>query len=58
VGNITGSVDVNISAMFVSRQQARGRALMILDLDEKIPEAARQNILAIKDVYTVKSITF
>jgi len=28
VGNITGSVDVNISAMFVSRQQARGKALM------------------------------
>jgi D-3-phosphoglycerate dehydrogenase / 2-oxoglutarate reductase len=58
VGNITGSVDVNISAMFVSRQQARGKALMILDLDEKLPEEARQKILAIKDVYTVKSITF
>jgi D-3-phosphoglycerate dehydrogenase len=56
VGNITGSVDVNISAMYVSRQQARGKALMILDLDEQLPEAARQKILAIPDVYAAKAI--
>ena len=48
VGNITGSVDVNISAMFVSRQQARGKALMILDLDEKLPEEARQKSKPLK----------
>jgi D-3-phosphoglycerate dehydrogenase / 2-oxoglutarate reductase len=56
VGNITGSVDVNISAMIVSRQKARGQALMILDLDEKLPEAARQKLLAIPDVYSAKVI--
>jgi D-3-phosphoglycerate dehydrogenase / 2-oxoglutarate reductase len=58
VGNITGSVDVNISAMFVSRQQPRGKALMILDLDEKLPESAIQKLLAIEDVYTAKTISF
>lgn len=58
VGNITGSVDVNISAMYVSRQQARGKALMILDLDERLPEDARKKILAIPDVYTAKEISF
>ncbi len=57
VGNITGSVDVNISAMHVSRLKQRGQALMILDLDEALPEEARQMILAIPDVYTAKAVT-
>jgi D-3-phosphoglycerate dehydrogenase len=56
VGNITGNVDVNISAMHVGRQKARGQALMILDLDEALPEEARQQILAIPDVHTAKAI--
>jgi D-3-phosphoglycerate dehydrogenase len=58
VGSITGTMDVNISAMYVSRLKARGQALMILDLDEQLPEAAKQKILAIPDVYTSKAITF
>lgn len=56
VGNITGSVDVNISAMHVGRQIARGRALMILDLDEPLPESAKQKLLELRDVYTAKSV--
>ncbi len=58
VGTITGGADVNISAMYVSRQKARGQALMILDLDEKLPETAIQKIRAIPDVYTAKVIAF
>jgi D-3-phosphoglycerate dehydrogenase / 2-oxoglutarate reductase len=57
VGNITGSVDVNISAMHVSRQKARGQALMILDLDETLPASAVNKLLAIPDVYTAKVVT-
>jgi D-3-phosphoglycerate dehydrogenase / 2-oxoglutarate reductase len=56
VGNITGAVDVNISAMYVSRQKARGQALMILDLDEQLPASAKKKIMAIPDVYTAKAI--
>ena len=56
VGNITGSVDVNISAMYVSRLKARGQALMILDLDEPLPESAKKKIIAIQDVFTAKAI--
>jgi len=56
VGNVTGSVDVNISAMHVGRQKARGKALMILDLDEQLPEAAKNKIMAIKDVYSAKTV--
>jgi D-3-phosphoglycerate dehydrogenase len=58
VGNITGSVDVNISSMYVGRLKARGRALMILDLDERLPEVAKQMIRSIPDVYTAKEIQF
>jgi D-3-phosphoglycerate dehydrogenase / 2-oxoglutarate reductase len=58
VGNITGSVDVNISSMYVGRLKARGQALMILDLDERLPEAAKQMIRSIPDVYTAKEIQF
>jgi len=58
VGNITGEVDVNISAMYVSRLKARGQALMILDLDEALPDSAKKKIAAIQDVSTVKAITF
>jgi D-3-phosphoglycerate dehydrogenase len=58
VGNITGAVDVNISAMYVSRLKARGQALMILDLDEQLPEAAKKKIESIPDVFTAKAIAF
>lgn len=57
VGNITGSVDVNISSMHVSRLKPRGQALMILSLDEALPEEAIQKLLAIPDVFTAKSVT-
>jgi D-3-phosphoglycerate dehydrogenase / 2-oxoglutarate reductase len=56
VGNITGSVDVNISAMYVSRLKARGQALMILDLDEALPQSAISKLMALQDVYTAKAI--
>ncbi len=58
VGNITGAVDVNISAMYVGRLKARGQALMILDLDEQLPEAAKKKIASIPDVLTAKAIAF
>ena len=58
VGNITGSVDVNISAMYVSRLKARGQALMILDLDEALPDSAIKKIISLQDVYSAKAIVF
>jgi D-3-phosphoglycerate dehydrogenase / 2-oxoglutarate reductase len=56
VGNITGSVDVNISAMYVGRLKARGQALMILDLDEALPDSAIKKLMALQDVYSAKAI--
>ena len=56
VGKITGDADINISSMYVSRLKPRGKALMILALDEPLPEAQLQQILSLSDVYSVKLV--
>jgi D-3-phosphoglycerate dehydrogenase len=44
VGQILGNADVNISAMHVARSGPRQDALMILALDDDVPEAALESI--------------
>jgi D-3-phosphoglycerate dehydrogenase len=56
VGNITGKADINISSMQLVRLQPRGQALMILALDEALPEEQIQEILALPDVHTAKLV--
>lgn len=56
VGKITGDADINISYMHLSRQKLRGQALMILALDEALPEEQQQQILSLPDVHTVKLV--
>ncbi len=56
VGKITGDADINISYMHLSRLKSRGQALMILALDEPLPEEQRQQILSIPDVYSAKLV--
>ncbi len=56
VGKITGDADINISAMHLSRLKPRGQALMILALDEPLPEEQRQQILSLPNVYTAKLV--
>ncbi|MCL0078632.1 phosphoglycerate dehydrogenase [Dehalococcoidia bacterium] len=56
VGTVTGEADINISSMHVARQEPRGRALMVLALDEPVSEQQRQRLLAVPDVYTVKVV--
>ncbi|MBM4451108.1 MAG: phosphoglycerate dehydrogenase [Chloroflexi bacterium] len=56
VGNITGKADINISSMQLARLQPRGPALMILALDEALPEAQLQETLALQDVHTAKLV--
>ncbi|MFC2034912.1 phosphoglycerate dehydrogenase [Chloroflexota bacterium] len=55
-GKITGDANINISSMHVGRLKPRGRALMILALDEPLPEEQQQQILSIPDAYTVKLV--
>jgi len=42
--------------MHVAREKARGRALMVLALDEPLTEEHIQKLLAIPDVYTAKAV--
>ena len=56
VGKIAGDADVNISGMYVGRLKPRGQALMILVLDEPLPEAQRQQMLSLPDIYSVKLV--
>src|SRR5262249_15958986 len=37
VGTLLGRHDINIAGMHVGRQEQRGRALMVLNLDEAVP---------------------
>ena len=56
VGKITGDADINISFMHLGRLKPRGQALLVLTLDEPLPEKQQKQILAIPDVYTVKLV--
>ncbi len=56
IGKITGDADINISFMHLGRLKRRGQALLVLTLDEPLPEKQQQQILAIPDVYSVKLV--
>ena len=38
VGTLLGSADVNIASMQVARETARGESIMVLSLDDAVPE--------------------
>ena len=57
VGTIIGNADINISQMQVSRGiQRGGGAMMVLCLDEPLPEECYQQILAIPDIYKALTV--
>ena len=56
VGAIMGKHDVNIAFMQVGRLEARGRATMILGLDEPVPPAALDDIGQIPNVFQAKAV--
>jgi D-3-phosphoglycerate dehydrogenase len=52
VGKITGDANINISAMHVGRLEPRGDALMVLALDEPLPDKVLEKIRSESDIYT------
>ena len=56
VGKITGNANINISYMHLGRLKPRGEALMVLALDEALPEKQQREILSLSDVHTVKLV--
>ncbi len=56
IGTILGRADINIAFMQVGRDRPRGRALMVLGLDEPIQESERQQIMDISYISSVKQV--
>jgi D-3-phosphoglycerate dehydrogenase len=56
VGTILGNADINIAFMQVGRDAPRGRALMVLGLDEEISEQTAESIRSTGDIYSVKQV--
>ncbi|MBI2762869.1 MAG: phosphoglycerate dehydrogenase [Chloroflexi bacterium] len=57
IGSLLGAADVNISAMHVARTAPRADALMVLALDDDVPEALAASIRdheALIDLWTVR----
>ena len=53
VGTILGQADVNIAFMQVGRVVPRGRAMMVLGLDDPIPEPTLREIVEVPGLYDV-----
>lgn len=57
IGSLLGSFNVNIASMQVGRKIVRGDAVMVLSLDDPLPEGLLSEITkvsGIRDAYTVK----
>lgn len=55
IGTFLGEKDVNISFMRVGREKVRGRALMVLGLDEEISPDLQREIGEIPDIFSVRT---
>jgi D-3-phosphoglycerate dehydrogenase len=56
IGTLLGGLDINISSMQVGRIERRGRALMLLGLDESPSEQQLDEIEAIDGIYNVRIV--
>lgn len=56
VGTICGEHDINIHSLHFGRVRPRGLALMVLGMDEAVPDEVVQKILALPDVSTAKVV--
>jgi D-3-phosphoglycerate dehydrogenase len=56
VGTVLGQADINISSMQVGRQAPRGHALMLLAVDEPVPNEVLDRIRAAANIASIKSI--
>ena len=57
IGSLLGGYNVNIASMQVGRKIVRGDAVMVLSLDDPLPEGILKEITkvaGIRDAYTVK----
>ena len=57
VGTIAGKYNINISFMEVGRLDMRGRAMMILGLDDPVPPSVLEEIIALPHIHTARMVT-
>jgi D-3-phosphoglycerate dehydrogenase len=50
VGTLLGEADINISSMHVGRMEARGQAMMVLTVDEPVPQSVVTEIAATANI--------
>jgi D-3-phosphoglycerate dehydrogenase len=55
IGTFLGEKDVNISFMRVGRERVRGRALMVLGLDDELSPDLLQQIAGIPNIYSART---
>lgn len=58
VGTLLGCNDINIAYMQLGRKSSRGEALMVLGIDDEIPENVLTKIKDIKDISDTVFIKF
>ena len=56
VGTIAGRNDINISFMVVGRMSPRGRAMMVIGLDDPVPPPVLEEIRALKQIDTARLV--
>jgi len=56
VGTFLGQADVNIAAMQVGRQEAGGRALMVLAVEKTPDEATMKAVTQVTGIYNVRDV--
>ena len=54
VGAFLGEHDINISFMRLGREQVRGRALMVLGLDDEMSPELLRELESVQDIYTAR----
>jgi D-3-phosphoglycerate dehydrogenase len=58
VGTLLGGMDINIQSMQVGRRGRRGRAMMLISVDEAPTEEQQDGIEAIDGIYNVRLVRF
>ena len=56
VGTVTGNHDINISFMVVGRQSPRGRAMMIIGLDDPVPPPVLEEIRSLSQIERARMV--
>jgi D-3-phosphoglycerate dehydrogenase / 2-oxoglutarate reductase len=56
VGTLLGQRGINIAGMHVGRQEQRGRALMVLNLDDVVPEALLEEMAEAIEAESVRLV--